>query len=225
MIKGILFDFDGTLSNRVESAYRKYKDDVIELFPHLDKDGVEIEAIVQRCMTWDEYGTINKKHVYEQLKSHYNLDYDVKEMIKKWYDTFHLYQVLQNDCIDILKKLKKKYRLGIITNGDSNLQRKKIEYLGLDKYFEFVLVSGDKGNHKPDKTIFIEGAQKLGLSCEEVAFVGDTYATDILGAYRANMMPIWYFNDPLRFSDSNVTRIYNFEELLEIFDYQIKDNN
>lgn len=216
-IKAILFDFDGTLSNRVESAYRKYKADIIELFPDLDPNGVELEAIVQRCMTWDEYGTINKKHVFEQLKKHYKLDFDLDKQVEKWYKTFHLYQVLQNDCIEILKKLSKKYKLGIITNGDSVSQALKIDYLNLREYFDFVIISGDYGIHKPDERLYHIAAEKFDLPCENIAFVGDTFATDILGAYRANMKPIWFFNDPLRSSDSDVTRIYSFDELTEVF--------
>ena len=134
-VKAILFDFDGTLSNRVESAYRKYKSDVAELFKDLDPNGVELEAIVQRCMTWDEYGTINKRHVFEQLKKHYQLDFDVDRQVRKWYETFHLFQVLQNNCIEILGKLSEKYRLGIVTNGDVVSQNLKIDYLDLRKYF------------------------------------------------------------------------------------------
>ncbi len=217
MIKAILFDYDGTLSNRIESAYKKYKADVIEIFPDLDPEGIELEAIVQRCMTWDEFGTIDKRHIYANLKKAYNLDIDVEEWVEKWYKTFHLYQVLQTDCKEILEKLSKKYRLGCITNGNSYTQHIKLDYTGLKDFFEVVLVSGDYKIHKPEKEIFLMASEKLGLKPEEIAFIGDTFATDILGAHRANMKPIWFFNDPLRYSDTNVTRIYSFHELLEAF--------
>lgn len=46
MIKAILFDYDGTLSNRIESAYKKYKADVIEIFPDLDPEGIELDIML-----------------------------------------------------------------------------------------------------------------------------------------------------------------------------------
>lgn len=88
MIKGILFDFDGTLSNRVESAYFMYRWMVHEMLPEMDVHDIEFERIVQRCMLWDEYGTINKTHVLEMLKKHYVPDLDVETWKDKWYATF-----------------------------------------------------------------------------------------------------------------------------------------
>ena len=60
-------------------------------------------------------------------------------------------------------------------------------------------------------------AEKLGVACDEIAFVGDTFYTDILGAYRANMLPIWFFTDTHRVSDHDIKRIFSLKELLEIF--------
>ncbi|NLC97132.1 MAG: HAD family hydrolase [Erysipelotrichaceae bacterium] len=217
MIKAILFDYDGTLSNRIESGYKKYQADCREIFPDLDPNGIELEAIIQRCMTWDEYGTINKRHVYTQLKEAYNLDIDVEKWVENWYNTFHLYQVLQRDCKEILKKLSQHYKLGCVTNGNSYTQHIKLDYTNLKECFDVVFVSGDYGIHKPDKKLFLMAADELGIKPEEIAFVGDTFATDILGAHRAGMHPIWFFNDPLRYSDTQVTRIYSFYELLETF--------
>ena len=63
----------------------------------------------------------------------------------------------------------------------------------------------------------LEVAEKLGVACDEIAFVGDTFYTDILGAYRANMLPIWFFTDTHRVSDHDIKRIFSLKELLEIF--------
>lgn len=216
MIKGILFDFDGTLSNRIESAYRKYTDEVKALFPMIH-DKMELEAIVQRCMTWDEYGTIAKRHVFEQLKKYYHLDIDIEEKVTNWYKTFYRYQVLQDDCIEVLKVLKQHYRLGVVTNGESTSQALKIDYLELRQYFDVVLISGDIGIHKPEIGIYQLAAEKMGLKCEEIVFVGDTFNTDILGAYRSGMEPVWLFSDSYRKSDLPVKRITQLKEILNLY--------
>ncbi|NCB34370.1 MAG: HAD family hydrolase, partial [Erysipelotrichia bacterium] len=98
MIKGILFDFDGTLSNRVESAYFMYRYLVHCLKPEMDIHSPEFEAVVQKCMLWDEFGTISKKHVLNKLKENFAPDMDVEKWAVDWYEIFPEYQVEQPDC-------------------------------------------------------------------------------------------------------------------------------
>jgi len=217
MIRGILFDYDGTLSNRTESAYFKYRDMCHHLFPEMDTKGIEFEGIVQRCMTWDELGTISKSHVFEEIRKHYLPDLDVDQCVRDWYADFDQFQIEAPGCHDILTKLKQRYKLGCVTNGPASTQNAKIDRLGLRGFFDTVLVSETFGVKKPDKRIYEQAARDLNLECREIAFVGDTFCTDIVGAVRAGMMPIWYFNDPLRISLSDVRRIHDFQELEDLF--------
>ena len=52
MIRGIIFDYDGTLSNRFESAYRMYRW-MIEEISGMDPSSIDFEEIVQECLYWD----------------------------------------------------------------------------------------------------------------------------------------------------------------------------
>ncbi|MDY5251434.1 MAG: HAD family hydrolase [Erysipelotrichaceae bacterium] len=217
MIKAILFDFDGTLSNRQLSAYRKYQDVVGKIFPDLAKGSIEFEGIVQRMMTWDEFGTIAKKHVYEQLSAKYDLDLDIDYWVKEWYSNFHLFNVLQDDCLEVLSKLHQDYKIGCITNGPYDTQMLKLEHTKVLEHFDVCLISKQVGIDKPDKKIFEMAATQLGLPCEQIAYVGDNFYADIYGAINCGMLPIWFFTDPKRISDINVQRIYEFKELLTIF--------
>lgn len=217
MIKGILFDFDGTLSNRVESAYFMYRWMIHEMLPGMDVHDIEFERIVQRCMLWDEYGTINKTHVLEMLKKHYVPDLDVETWKDKWYATFHEFQVEMPHSYEVLRELKEKYKIGIITNGNENLQAIKIDYLDMRKYFDTVVISGSFGVHKPDVSIYQKAANDLGLKCEEIAFIGDTFATDIVGAVRAGMLPIWYCYEHRGVSLYDVKQVSNYDEIRDMF--------
>ena len=217
MIKAIVFDYDGTLSNRLYSAYKTYQVIVSMIFPDLDVNSMEFEGIVQRIMTWDEYGSISKDHVFGMLNKYYKLDLDPKKWLNVWYDNFYLNQVLQDDCLEVLAKLKEKYKIGCLTNGPEDTQKIKLEYTHVIDYFDAYLISGAVGLHKPDVRLFEMIAEKLGVACDEIAFVGDTFYTDILGAYRANRLPIWFFTDTHRVSDHDIKRIFSLKELLEIF--------
>ena len=46
--------------------------------------------------------------------------------------------------------------------------------------------------------------------------LGDTFATDIIGAYRAGMQPIWIFANPGQQCQADLPRIYRIEELLDL---------
>ncbi|MEX1005456.1 MAG: HAD-IA family hydrolase [Acidimicrobiia bacterium] len=44
--------------------------------------------------------------------------------------------------------------LALVTNGSSDTQRKKLSTLGIDAWFDVVVVSGEIGVMKPDPVVF-----------------------------------------------------------------------
>lgn len=217
MIKGILFDFDGTLSYRAASAYQMYKYLLGILFPELDKDGMTMEARVQRCLLWDEYGTINKQHVLEMIREKWKSDLDVSYYKDLWYRRFNDFQVIMPEAYAVLAKLKEKYKIGIVSNGDGVTQRLKIEQLKLPRYFEVIELSGDLGVAKPDVRIYQAAATALHLPCQEIAFIGDTFDTDILGAWRAGMMPLWYCYEHRGVTALPIRILHDFQDISAMF--------
>lgn len=79
------------------------------------------------------------------------------------------------------------YLLGLITNGTSRAQWQKIELLGLRKYFDVLLVSGDLPWEKPDQNIFLEACKLLGVPPRNCIMVGDKLETDIKGGKEAEL--------------------------------------
>ncbi len=92
---------------------------------------------------------------------------------------------------DLLAALKPNYKLGLLTNGPTDIQWEKIEALGFDKLFDIIIVAGDSGIYKPDVRAFETLLAKLEVAAEHSLFVGDTYSTDILGAQNAGMYTAW----------------------------------
>lgn len=216
MIKAILFDYDGTLSDRTGSAYRKMRHDLPLLVPGIDMDSIEAESMVQELMTLDEFGHVNKKHVYETFGKRHNLQIDIDKMRDYWNTDFCHYQILQDDCLEILDELRKKYKLGVLTNGSVIAQRPKLELMEIDKHVDYTLVSGETPYQKPDPRVFMFACEQMDVKPEEVVFVGDTFHTDIVGALNCGMEAIWICSDPQRTSDWPVKRIYKLKELREI---------
>jgi HAD superfamily hydrolase (TIGR01509 family) len=82
-------------------------------------------------------------------------------------------------------------RLGLVTNGPSDLQRDKIDALGLRRYISAVVISGEHGVAKPDPAIFQVALDALAVDPADAWCVGDSLDTDITGALSAGMTALW----------------------------------
>lgn len=94
----------------------------------------------------------------------------------------------------ILQKLKDKhYCLSMISNMmlPGKLLIHKLQENNILQYFNTISISSDVGFIKPRKEIFLKTLEKDSLKPEEVVFVGDTYAQDIIGAKKAGMKTVW----------------------------------
>ena len=223
MIRAIFFDFDGTLSNRQMNAYMIFHDYFRKYVP--DLSDMEYEAMLQDMLTVDCNGTIPVTYrlapFFAKYKNIFPQDFEEK-FTTYFYDYMWKYTVLKEETIEVLEKLQGKYKLAIISNGDSKSQHSKITHVDIEKYFDEVIVSGDIGIHKPDKRIFEYMMNKLDVRPEECLMIGDVFSNDILGAYNAGIKPVWIIADterPSRYYDG-----YRIENLRQLFDILNKEN-
>ncbi|MFD7589443.1 HAD family hydrolase [Kitasatospora sp. NPDC059811] len=96
------------------------------------------------------------------------------------------------DAGPALARLAPGYRLGIVSNSSADHQRHKLRAVGLLPYFGDTLVCSDQyGEAKPAPGIFLAGCAVLGLAPGEVAYVGDKYTLDAVGARDAGLRAYW----------------------------------
>lgn len=107
--------------------------------------------------------------------------YLAAQTYERWLCLRYRYLAMTPDTIAMISYLRKKYLLGLITNGPSNAQWEKVHKLGLEQHFDIILVSGDLSWEKPDARIFEEACRYLRVSPENCIMVGDKLETDILG--------------------------------------------
>jgi putative hydrolase of the HAD superfamily len=97
-------------------------------------------------------------------------------------------------ALDVLRALKPRYRIGIVSNtvgsGDRELSD-VLERAGMRSLIDSLVTSRDFGKAKPDPSIYIEGARRLGVPLPETCMVGDRLDTDIAGALAAGIPGIW----------------------------------
>lgn len=215
-IKAVLFDFDDTLGDREEYSHRTYVERINEVMP--DADPWLKETAVQMALIADQHGDVPKEYVRERLLK--LLDVDLGEDFDAYWPRHQCeHVVLYDDAVSTIDELKRRgYLVGILTNGDSYGQHRKIDNSGLRDKMDVITVSGDTDTRKPDPEIFVMTAEKLGLKPEECAFVGDMFRNDVYGAHLAGMLPVWIWphnSRDVRFSDT--LQIHRLSELLDLF--------
>ena len=93
---------------------------------------------------------------------------------------------LYPDAAPALEGLRGRYRLGLLTNGNTYPER-----CGLADTFDFVVLAQDHGFRKPDPRLFHVAVQQCGCRPEEVLHVGDSWENDVQGALDAGLPAVW----------------------------------
>lgn len=94
--------------------------------------------------------------------------------------------VLYDDVLPGLERLKSDFRLFTASNGNADLSR-----IGLAHYFERSLNARQVGALKPDPLLFHKVIEGTDLKPQQVVYVGDEPALDVVGAQAAGMHAVW----------------------------------
>ncbi len=94
-----------------------------------------------------------------------------------------------SDVLPVLKRLKTRYKLGLISNTDRFSASGLFEG-GYDKWFDAISLSFETGILKPDPEIFRLTLKRLGTRPEETVMVGDSLKDDIKGAENVGMRAV-----------------------------------
>ena len=87
---------------------------------------------------------------------------------------------------DVLKQLRPRYQLAVISNFDGRL-RLILRNLGISEYFAHVFISSEVGADKPDPEIFRRALATLHLKADQVLHVGDDPERDWKAAAAAGL--------------------------------------
>ena len=78
------------------------------------------------------------------------------------------------------------------------------------------VTSEDAGRYKPDPGVFRRALELVGAPADRVVHVGDSWESDVQGARRAGIVPVWLQRDaPGHASPGDVARIGSFDALPE----------
>jgi HAD superfamily hydrolase (TIGR01549 family) len=95
---------------------------------------------------------------------------------------------LPDGTLDMFRRLSSKYKLGALSNyPTSGGIRTALERDGLAELLGATVVSAEIGFIKPHPAMFREVRDQLGCTPDRVLFVGDTWESDVVGAWLAGM--------------------------------------
>jgi len=153
MLRGMLFDFDGTLADSFEAIAESVN--FVRSENHLPKLRFEeIKAHVGHGL--EHIGDAKKAyhaHHKVHMKSHTRLYPHAHEFLSK----LHLSGI----------------SMGVCSNKPVGFTTELIEHLGISTFFKVILGPEDVANPKPAPDMLIEAAKRLQINHNEVVYVGD----------------------------------------------------
>jgi putative hydrolase of the HAD superfamily len=87
-------------------------------------------------------------------------------------------------------------KVGIVSNTEALLTRFELDSFPILQTAEAIVLSSDVGVRKPDPQIFQLAVNRSGATSDTTVFIGNDWAADVLGAWRAGIRAI-YLNEEM----------------------------
>jgi putative hydrolase of the HAD superfamily len=99
---------------------------------------------------------------------------------------------LEQPVAALLKRLRRRYVLGLVSDGYLEVQRKKVAALALDRFLDSIVLSDEIGRDawKPSPRPFVRVLEGLAADAREAVYVADNPAKDFAGARAVGMASV-----------------------------------
>ena len=206
MIKRLIFDLDNTLIMWRDS-YKSAIKNTIEKY-NLDVDYILVDEVIESYEKY--YNYYSKDHLLELINNKFGLELDIS-FLEDWLIELGKMADIEDDLIEVLEYLSSKYELIVLTNWFKDSQLKRLEKVGIDKYFKEIY-GGDKYIKPSLESYKIAMGDRKPSEC---IMIGDNYITDIEGAINAGLQAIMITSKDFTSTDSYKV-IRNLKELKEM---------
>lgn len=227
-IKFIYFDLDNTVwdfkRNTIIALQKVYNKKLHENTKHVDFDCFSDVYIRNNERAWRAFErgevTADELEVERFDKTIEKLEINglvkAEELNRLYIENLVQLKNLMPNTKKILNYLTANYALGILSNGFENIQHEKLESSGIIKYFKTIITSDAAGVSKPHPKIFDYAIEKSGFRADQIAYVGDDYKVDALGANRMGITGI-LLDPENNIIDEDIIKITNLIELKNYF--------
>ena len=182
MIKAVLFDYDGVITLDKSGSYTicKYISSAT---------GIDYELFSLEYKKYNDdllVGKTTHEQIWNQLCKNINQNISIKYLFESYKNT-----PLNNKMIEIVKKLNRNYKTGLITdNKKDRIDAAKNDFQ-LDKIFDVIVVSAEIGSQKNKNKVFATAISNLDLKYEECVFI-DNQEKNLLIPKKLGMKVIFH---------------------------------
>ncbi|ADC88301.1 MULTISPECIES: HAD family hydrolase [Staphylococcus] len=222
-IKAVVFDLEGTLLDRkksrdkfIEEQYERFHD----YFVH-----VQLADFKKTFIELDDDEDNDKPNLYKEIIKQFHIDrLTWKDLFRDFEMHFYRYVFPYYDTLYTLEQLtERNYLTGVIANGKSKIKQFRLHSLGIEHVINYLSTSEMVGYRKPHPKIFEDMIAQLGVTPNEMMYVGDDALNDVAPARAMGMVSVWFKQEDAEIEplaeevDYTITTI---EEILDILPQQ-----
>ena len=190
-VDGTLWDFEGVMWRALEAALREVRRIEPEGTEGLTVDYLDQAWVVERDRQLGTITDLVRLRHDAMRRAFAGIDTPDNCLAKRATDAYveerNRNNVPFDDVVPCLESLHGMYTLGTLTNGSMRPER-----LGLEEYFEFIVMSVEHGGiEKPDPRIFEVAVREANCQPNELLHVGDHIEYDVRGANDAGVRSVW----------------------------------
>ncbi|WP_282014609.1 HAD family hydrolase [Marinifilum flexuosum] len=192
MIKGVIFDLDGTLANSIEDIADSMNQ-VLEENNFPTHDYATYKTFVGRGIR-----TLVEKSLPLENRNAKEIENNFDRMMKVYDENCIVKTCLYPGIKDLLNTLSERgIKISVFSNKANELTQKVVKVLLADWKLEYVLGAGGDIPRKPDPKGAILISEKMGIDPSELMYIGDS-GVDMATAQNSGMHAVgvlWGFRD------------------------------
>jgi putative hydrolase of the HAD superfamily len=187
-MKAVIFDLDDTLYPYVQHVHSGFAAVATYVDHHFGVPARDAYSTLRCARDANARGT-----EFQWLCDVFRLDRSTVPALLREFNTHRPQLWLTHDAAAVLSTLRRDgWRLGLLTNGDPSIQRKKVDALGLAGLIDQVIYASEHApGGKPAREPFIEALRRLQVAAQDAIMVGDDPVNDVDGARAAGMRTIF----------------------------------
>jgi putative hydrolase of the HAD superfamily len=203
--KAVIFDFIGTLTD--VKGYN-LGDSKVKLCKAITEVGFNVSAecfLNAYSLAHEKYRVVRYQELVEVTNAVWiaealnslgfktsSEDARIKTAVNAFFEDYLASLELRPCAKNMLRKVSEDYKLGLISNFTYYpVIYAGLRKLGINRFFNAILVSQEVGWRKPHREIFQTALRRLNVSAEETVYVGDSPLEDIKGAKTTGMKTIF----------------------------------
>ena len=219
MIRAILFDLDDTLYDETQFVMGGFK----AVSSYISNNANVNQNVVYKLLldVLEKHGRGQTFDIVLKKLGLYN-----KNLIPKLVEVYRTHKPklsLYSEVRTVFSTLRKQgYKLGLITDGNVEVQRNKVEALKVKDFFDCMIFSDEYGieKQKPSFFPYQKAIEELKVSAKEEIYIGDNPYKDFITAKKMGIYTVRILRG--QYSDVRLHEEYEagyqIKDLKEIFD-------